>query len=1106
MTQTASALCPVLKIEGPPGSGKTHALAREACRLVVQDGYSLGQIQFLTATHAAKTVLLKAFKREAGLAGLEIGGFQDSQVSLLEDWLFQVLQMLSPETERPRGILPELDARFILQAMLREYLPRGHRLYHAAQQPSLARVFLDVIRQLQVKGISAETVKAQCADMILSDARLAFLADVYAAFDAKINTAGLLCAAQVSSRLLGLLEHSALALQDFQTQYPLVLIDDAQELSPIQQRLFSLLEGALVLAGHDKLSIRSYRGADPEAYARLSAFSGVPVTFLNQQACWRGNEPVLSLLNQFLPTPIWEELSVDRVRLSTMVQTAYWEDPLREAEGLARHILSFMQHARLKPSPLEDVEPAERSPRWRDCVVLLRSSHYKAALLQAFQSFGIPYEDEGWSVGTIRLQHGLFDLFTVLRGWQHQGIAQSHFTDSDALLQQFQHWEGSPESKVRWVAENNRHLLRCLETLLLSEAQRDDLDMLSAITQAQSSEITWLLPVLISPETCPPSVSEATQTLVSAYVQLLSNASLAQVASAVVGALPDVWQDEDEANTVMAEWQWVSQALERLCRQYQDAVGQPLPLPDLLIEFQSLWEEAELMAQKSQPSKLQDVVRIRGVHQVQGADFPLVCIPFLVSGEFPCNRALPELLSPEAQTALGLPAGYQIDELEEARLLAVGMSRACHQLLISGHAQDESGVVLPSPFFTGLVAQKRHLLGAPEGLSLCQALAASPEGASQCAVDYCVHRTLDRALSPQLGSSPAILEAPYIGQSVWAQLPPQDSEPLFAPDEMLTLSASSLKTYMQCLRQFYYKHLLRLPQPSSEAATLGTLIHRVMEVFNRQAKPGAYTAEALQAVVHQLFQFASCPDEFNAAGFKEQDAVVLSKMTPLALFQLRQRLMASIEDLAEKGYFDRYGTMRRVEPERALENVTLPGLERVRFRGSLDAAIELADGSVEILDYKTFRNAYRTGLDKCEAHFQDILIPLPDEQSLSHQERFKSRLSSTYPTDYQLPLYYLACLQAPELSAKLRAVVLQLIRPAFPENPYQGSIRLAIAGECIEACATQLIDELRRFIIEPILTSERFLPNPDRRACSQCAYYGICEAANEDSQSEEGEA
>ena len=262
----------------------------------------------------------------------------------------------------------------------------------------------------------------------------------------------------------------------------------------------------------------------------------------------------------------------------------------------------------------------------------------------------------------------------------------------------------------------------------------------------------------------------------------------------------------------------------------------------------------------------------------------------------------------------------------------------------------------------------------------------------------------------------------------------------------------------------------------------------------------------MQDAAAQLFLFAENPEAFVAAGFDEHDQLTLSKMSPLALSQLRHRLLASIEDLAQKGYFDRYGTLRRVYPERALEGVTLPGLERVRFRGTMDAVIELADGSVEILDYKTFRSAYGKGLETCEQHFQDTLAPLPDGDEVTHTQRFAVRLNPAYPTDYQLPLYYLACRQDPEGGQKLRAVALQLIRPVFPDNPHQGSIRLALSGEQIEAHEAQLLEELQRFIIDPVLESEGFAPNPSRLACASCAYYSICETVDEASLSEEGDA
>jgi hypothetical protein len=324
---------------------------------------------------------------------------------------------------------------------------------------------------------------------------------------------------------------------------------------------------------------------------------------------------------------------------------------------------------------------------------------------------------------------------------------------------------------------------------------------------------------------------------------------------------------------------------------------------------------------------------------------------------------------------------------------------------------------------------------------------------------------------------------------------------VFDAAETLSLSVSAIKTYMTCPRQFYYRHLLRLPQPGSPSATAGSLTHRLLEVFNRTATPENYTAERLKALIETLFRFHDEPDAFTKAGFTERDARQLVGLSPLAFSALRERLSASADDLDRKGYFRRYAHFQRIEPEKPVREMTLPGLERCRLSGVVDALIQKEDGRWDILDYKTFGSAYSSKVPLCEERFRaGTLAPLPDESAPSHGERFADRLNTSYPTDYQLPLYYLALSRDPAYHGRLDGVTLQLVRPAPPDNPDQGAIRLEISAAELNAAAERLASDVRRFIAEPVLDAMAFNPSPRPTACDYCPYTAVCDTGEPSSE------
>lgn len=1103
MGHVTSPAFPVVKIEGPPGSGKTRELAREACRLIAQDGYTAGQMVLLAATPLGRERLQAELGQEAKLAGLA-GPF--SKVLTLEHWLLGLLKEGVSKSGPEPMLLRDAEAQVLLQAVLRQVAPIGEPLHYALRQGSASRLFLGLIQQLQLKGLSAAAVSQEIEKSSSQEPRLQLLASVYQQFEAKLRAGNLLCYAELVHRAFELLDHSPELLSRLRSQIAVILLDEAQELSSAMYRLLALLGCRLVLAGNEKLSIRSFQGAEPGEFVTLRAYAAARaevqssplVTYISRQACWRGNESILTLLNSLLPKSIWESQAVDVEQLAQSIQFGYFADPQQEAERVAERIASFVDTEMIVPGVGDDTT-AQRPAQWSDCVVLLRSYYYRQHLLQAFLERGIPYRYDSLSEETIRLQHGIYDLLKVLSEWQGIHLDSELLKDAEGLQRFWMAQFVSALEQEQWTAENNRHLLRCLETLFLGDGQVAGLRHVSTGQDATG----WLLPDLCQLNSLPPDLVPAIAELFALYARVAAEDSAIALIAALQEILLAHWAGEPGFTGLLAGLDVFRQNLMRLDAYYQASFSRPLSVKEALESFQNLWDGAETDNGAMESSK-GNQVRILGFHQVQGEESPLVVVPFMVSGEFPYTRELPELLPPEAQSVLGIAGGYQLDAAEEARLLAVGLSRASQRVVLSGHSQQGNELIPPSSFYMTLLQAKRNLLGLPVMVGLCGCIAGEAQDLAHCCVDFCRANNELNPIPEASGLDDAMTR--YTGTSDWAKLSRQESEALFEPQETLTISASSIKTFMQCPRQFYYKHLLRLPQPSSDVAALGTLIHRVMEVFNRQAGKIPYNAASLARIAEGMFCFDTDEDTFLAAGFEPRDKQSLSRLSPLGLSQLRQRLLASIEDLSEKGYFDRYGSLRRIYPERTLEGIALPGIDRVRFRGAMDAVIELADGSVEILDYKTFRSAYGAGLDTCDKRFLETLEPLPDDEELTHGERFGDKLSAAYPTDYQLPLYYMACQQDPEIGRKLSAVALQIIRPAFPENPHQGAIRLVLNAAQIEAQKARIIEDINHYIVIPMMESEAFEPNPSPMGCSGCAYYGICEAGDESGLSEDGEA
>lgn len=1068
----SSASRSITRIEGPPGSGKSLLLAREAVRLQVQDGLPPQGILLLAVSGANKKRLQRYLKQEIQKAGLA-----ESEISVmtLDDWLLSLLNSAQLEGE-PWVLLTELEVRLIIAELLQSKIQDSDLWYLAAQGTSLAGLVTEFIRQCQLQGLSPKQLKEKA-----QSERICLLAEVYESLERLTTQSHLITYPQLIQQV------ALLSAQDLTVLPQVLLIDEAQELSQAHYEFLDRLPASLVLAGNEKLSIRSYRGAQPNQFQKF--FENQPVAVQVQQASMRGNTATLALLNGFLPQAVWEEQSSNLEQLKQNIQFGYYEDPEQEALALADRIIAFVGSQQV----------GNRPSQWEDCVVLLRSAHYKQQLVNAFTQREIPFFDMKFSDETLQIQRGLFDLLHIFTGWESLQLTVGRFDTEESLGHYWKQLSLSTADREAFIQNNNRYLIRWLETVVQDEEQGH---VLSQLRQEDSGSLEWGLPKWLEHNQTAPVLLDALRKLIALYESWLAERlPLLLFVQAVRLLSPNLLPNEADENFAIPEdLIGFQDALTQLAGRYQKATGKTITLQKILDHYASLWD-----AGSPTETAKSTGVRLRSIHQVQGEEFAWVAIPFLVSGEFPYRREMSELLGDEELALLGLQFQSGISETEERRLLAVGMTRATHQLILTAHCREDVTntveTVLPSPFYIELLAEKRRLLGntSPVLICDCHSKLTLPES---CDIHHGAGQVV---LNPDADVQTESPFARYTGQSVWANLEAQQAEPVFDDAFVITTSPTAISTYMKCPRQYFYKHLLGLPEAGTVSASLGTLVHKVMEVFNSQTQPGAYTVERLIDLAEALFVFDSDPNRFHMAGYGERERRDLTEMSPLALATLRTRLLASIEDLKNKGYFDRYGSMKGVYAERELREVEIEGIERCRFKGKMDAVIQLADGNWEVVDYKTYGTSkYASKWDSCEKNFQKILEPLPDENGLSHSERFADKMSSAYPIDYQLPLYYLACRQDPLFQGKLEGISLQLVRPQFAKDAAQGAIRLGVSAQDLEAKRVQIVADIQSYIVDPLLGSQLFQADPaSLTACGYCAYARICEGAQASDESGE---
>lgn len=513
--------------------------------------------------------------------------------------------------------------------------------------------------------------------------------------------------------------------------------------------------------------------------------------------------------------------------------------------------------------------------------------------------------------------------------------------------------------------------------------------------------------------------------------------------------------------------------LSQLEQRLLQTTGQPLTLATALTRFDKLWTLPEQHWQNRFESTTPTVQLMR-FHHAQGEQFPFVIMPFLTSGEFPKERLHGFENMMRTEHALENTSWLA----QEKILFDYGVSRATHQVLLTTHLSNSlqgqlSNTVLPSPFFQALQPKPKHEQTTPS--------------------------TSESDVEPVL----------YESSSLWASFPIQAEAPIFAPDELVPLSPTGITTWMTCPKQYAYKHLFKLPEVGSQAASLGVFVHRLMEVFNRGFPALPYTAQRLKTLAELLFSDDQAA--ILTAGFSKRDLQILQHLNAIERLDLKHQIMAAIDDLdqpqAFKNYFEHFKSMEAVESEKSLEQVQITGLQGCVMNGKIDAIIQSPNTNqqpvFDVIDYKFYGpNKKDTQPQRAQDNWQKILDPLETDEA--GQPIFKNTDAS--PRDYQLPLYYLALSEDPKYAGKIRSLAMQIIRPGFGNDLEKGATRLTIDGHFVEEKKAGLLADLQQYIIEP-LKNARTLPTTPGMHCRFCGYASICDQADEspDDKNSDGE-
>ncbi len=278
-----------------------------------------------------------------------------------------------------------------------------------------------------------------------------------------------------------------------------------------------------------------------------------------------------------------------------------------------------------------------------------------------------------------------------------------------------------------------------------------------------------------------------------------------------------------------------------------------------------------------------DAVQVMTIHQAKGLEFEAVFVPGLVEGRLPQSGRSPRFELPAAVLE-PLVRGKEDVIAEERRLLYVAMTRARRLLYLTRASHYEGG-----------------------------------------------RRWRDSRFLEEVRSAGP--RSVVLRDVVGATIPPPPALPTSGEGvRKVVLSYSSIATYLDCPRQYWYRHVQRLPAVQTAEAVQGDVLHETLRRAAEARRAGTEITPAMLRATHQqVWNETAFPDARRAPTFERNGA------SQLEAYRKRGGLIA--------------------QPE-YLEQPFTTGLDGWTLNGIIDRIDRTPEGW-RIIDYKSGRPVTR---------------------------------------------------------------------------------------------------------------------------------------------------
>lgn len=826
-----------IRVRAGAGTGKTTTVALVISNLVENHGIDPERILGMTFTNKAAAELAERVRR---LLPGSIDQARQVEVHTYHGFAAQVLSEYGPlvGVDTRAGIITPTFARQLIRDVF-FHEPHAHL-------DMTNRITLDRIRKLsdQLGDHLLFPEEVVSASQIHKDdlvwAERIEMAETLAGYNRAKRQLGVVDYADLvtlSARLLG--DHQGLiaAIRD---RYRVLVLDEYQDTNPAQRVLITTIFGdgfPVIAVGDEDQTIYEWRGASAQNFEdfidHFPTADGLPAHDTSLRLNRRSGPGILSIANEIRQeaNPGAESLQAAD-DTETEVVTYWGADALAEAEWIARQFESLH----------------ERGVTWSDMAVLFRKNKDFPIVVDVLGRHDIPLEVA--NVG------GLLSVpeISLLRAW----LTVLQNPDDSAALAQILFG-----STYRLGIADLAVLTRWLTAIHPEQLDSEDPEPVTLVEAIESSDQIADLD---------PEARKRLSRFHDTYRELLietQGLALAETCRLILDRTR-AWQDVEALppNARLTARLNIYRFLD-LADDWSPLSGRPSVAA--FLDYLNAMEEEPAEELDSARLSGEDAVTLVTVHRAKGLEWENVAIPAVAHNNFPSS---PGTYPDPIRFAFHLPVELRLDTAvdqmpdddtarkaflrerhyaQEWRVAYVAATRAKKRLFVSG----AYWYGLPEPRTTPAKPSKLFELVESHEASVS-------EGHAEEGPRPEILRTPDASADPdplfkdgwQAGLRMATADPDRIHrlateagvEDEYQRLRSQWEERLFdletvddiEPEpESLSVSVTGLVTYAQCPKRYYWSNVDPLPRRRNESATIGTEIHRRIELHQRGQVPFA---------------------------------------------------------------------------------------------------------------------------------------------------------------------------------------------------------------------------------------------------------------------------